>query len=83
MKRYSTVVVKIGSTLLTAGGTGLDRAMIANWAEQMAQLREQGVDVVLVSSGSIAEGITRLGLKARPTNISELQATAAVVGSQP
>jgi len=78
MKRYSTVVVKIGSTLLTAGGTGLDRAMIANWAEQMAQLREQGVDVVLVSSGSIAEGITRLGLKARPTNISELQATAAV-----
>lgn len=46
MKRYSTVVVKIGSTLLTAGGTGLDRAMIANWAEQMALLREQGVDVV-------------------------------------
>jgi glutamate 5-kinase len=52
--------------------------MIAAWAEQMAQLREQGVDVVLVSSGSIAEGITRLGLKARPTAISELQATAAV-----
>jgi len=78
MNRYSKVVVKIGSTLLTAGGTGLDRAMIAAWAEQMAQLREQGVDVVLVSSGSIAEGITRLGLKSRPSNISELQATAAV-----
>ncbi len=78
MSRYSKVVVKIGSTLLTAGGTGLDRAMIAAWAEQMAQLREQGVDVVLVSSGSIAEGITRLGLKSRPGNISELQATAAV-----
>jgi glutamate 5-kinase len=52
--------------------------MIAAWAEQMASLREQGIDVVLVSSGSIAEGITRLGLKTRPTSISELQATAAV-----
>ena len=78
MSPYSKVVVKIGSTLITAGGTGLDRVMIATWAEQMASLREQGIDVVLVSSGSIAEGITRLGLKARPTNISELQATAAV-----
>jgi len=78
MSPYSKVVVKIGSTLITAGGTGLDRAMIATWAEQMASLREQGIDVVLVSSGSIAEGTTRLGLKTRPTNISELQATAAV-----
>ena len=78
MNRYNKVVVKIGSTLLTAGGKGLDHAMIAGWAEQLARLRAQGVDVVLVSSGSIAEGITRLGLKARPTNISELQATAAV-----
>ena len=78
MKRYKKVVVKIGSALITAGGTGLDRAMITNWAEQMAQLRGEGVDVVLVSSGSIAEGITRLGLKSRPKSISELQATAAV-----
>jgi len=78
VNRYNKVVVKIGSTLLTAGGTGLDRTMIAAWAEQMAQLREQGVDVVLVSSGSIAEGITRLGLKSRPTSVSEQQATAAV-----
>ena len=78
MKLYNKVVVKIGSALITAGGKGLDRAMITAWAEQMAYLREQGVDVVLVSSGSIAEGITRLGLKSRPSNISELQATAAV-----
>jgi glutamate 5-kinase len=76
--RYKKIVVKIGSTLITDGGKGIDRRMIATWAEQMAALRTQGVDVVLVSSGSIAEGITRLGLKARPTNISELQATAAV-----
>ena len=78
MNPYKKIVVKIGSTLLTAGGKGLDRAMITAWAEQMAQLREQGVDVVLVSSGSIAEGITRLGLKSRPGTISELQATAAI-----
>ena len=78
MNRYKKVVVKIGSALITAGGKGLDRAAITAWAEQMAQLRADGVDVVLVSSGSIAEGITRLGLKTRPRAISELQATAAV-----
>ena len=78
MKRYKKVVVKIGSALITAGGAGLDRAMIGAWAEQMAALRTDGIDVVLVSSGSIAEGISRLGLKSRPRNISELQATAAV-----
>jgi len=78
MNRYKKVVVKIGSSLITAGGKGLDRVAITGWAEQMAKLRAEGVDVVLVSSGSIAEGITRLGLKSRPTTISELQATAAV-----
>lgn len=78
MNRYKKVVVKIGSALVTAGGRGLDRAVITAWAEQMAQLRADGVDVVLVSSGSIAEGISRLELKSRPRNISELQATAAV-----
>jgi len=78
MNRYKKVVVKIGSALITAGGRGLDRGVITAWAEQMAQLRAAGVEVVLVSSGSIAEGISRLGLKSRPRNISELQATAAV-----
>ena len=78
MSPYKKIVVKIGSALITAGGKGLDHTMITSWAEQMAQLRVQGIDVVLVSSGSIAEGITRLGLKSRPSNISELQATAAI-----
>lgn len=78
MNRYNKIVVKVGSALVTAGGAGLDRDMIKTWAEQMAELREQGVDVVLVSSGSIAEGVRRLGLKTSPQNISELQATAAV-----
>ena len=78
MNQYKKVVVKIGSALITDGGKGLDRDIIATWAEQMAELRKQGVDVVLVSSGSIAEGISRLGMKSRPTTISELQATASV-----
>ncbi len=78
MNQYKKVVVKIGSALITDGGKGLDRDMIADWAAQMARLRKQDVDIILVSSGSIAEGITRLGLKSRPRTISELQATAAV-----
>ena len=78
MKRYNKIVVKVGSSLVTNAGRGIDRGMIATWAEQMAALRELGVEVVLVSSGSIAEGVKRLGLKASPHNISELQATAAV-----
>ncbi len=78
MSPYKKVVVKVGSALVTAGGKGLDHEIIADWAKQMAWLREQGVEVVLVSSGSIAEGVKRLGLTASPQNISELQATAAV-----
>ncbi|MCP4431286.1 MAG: glutamate 5-kinase [Gammaproteobacteria bacterium] len=78
MNQYKKVVVKIGSALITDGGKGLDRNIIADWAGQMAALRKQGVEIVLVSSGSIAEGISRLGLKSRPQTISELQATAAV-----
>ena len=78
MNRYSKVVVKIGSALITDQGRGLDRNIIATWAAQMAELRQQGVDVLLVSSGSIAEGVSRLGLKSRPKTLSGLQATAAV-----
>ncbi|MDD2800438.1 MAG: glutamate 5-kinase, partial [Methylococcales bacterium] len=61
------VVIKIGSSLLTKGGQGLDTVAIAEWVRQMAGLRQQGVDVILVSSGSVAEGMCRLGLKVRPT----------------
>jgi len=78
MSRIKRIVVKIGSALITANGKGLDREAIGGWAEQMAQLRLSGIDVVLVSSGSIAEGIKRLGLKQRPESIHALQASAAV-----
>jgi len=72
------VVIKIGSSLLTKGGQGLDTVAIAEWVRQMAGLRQQGVDVILVSSGSVAEGMCRLGLKVRPTVLHELQAAASV-----
>jgi glutamate 5-kinase len=75
---YNKVVVKIGSALLTDNGKGIDHQMIANWVSQIAMLRSSGVDVVLVSSGAIVEGIKRLGLKSRPNSISQLQAVAAV-----
>lgn len=78
LRPVKRLVVKIGSALITAGGQGLDHASLNRWADQIAALRLQGIDVVLVSSGAVAEGITRLGLKARPTSIHELQATAAV-----
>lgn len=72
------IVVKIGSSLLTKGGQGLDKAAISDWVRQMAELRHQGVDVILVSSGSVAEGMSRLSLKSRPKTLHELQAAAAV-----
>jgi len=72
------IVVKIGSSLLTKGGRGLDMNAIAGWVRQMAELRHSGIDVVLVSSGSVAEGMSRLGLKSRPKTLHELQAAAAV-----
>ncbi len=71
-------VVKIGSALLTNNGRGLDLAAIADWVDQIAVLRASGAQVVLVSSGAVAEGLVRLGLKARPDSIHELQACAAV-----
>jgi len=72
------LVVKIGSALLTNDGQGLDVERIGLWVEQVAQLREQGKEVVLVSSGSIAAGMKRLGFSSRPTQVNELQAAAAV-----
>ena len=76
--KVKRVVVKIGSSLLTKGGQGLDKGAIKAWVEQMASLRQQSIDVILVSSGSVAEGMSRLGLKTRPKLLHELQAAASV-----
>ncbi len=71
-------VVKIGSALLTNDGQGLDSEAIRRWVDQLAVLRQQGVEIVLVSSGAVAEGMTRLGWSARPNELNRLQAAAAV-----
>ena len=71
-------VVKIGSALITNDGRGLESAIIARWVDQMVALRAHGVDVVVVSSGSVAEGMSRLGLTRRPEALYELQSVAAI-----
>ena len=77
LQNASRIIVKVGSSLVTDEGRGLDHAAIARWAFQIAALRARGKDVVLVSSGAIAEGMLRLGFGKRPTDIHELQACAA------
>ena len=72
------LVVKVGSSLVTDEGRGLDHGAVQRWAAQIAELKRSGKEIVLVSSGAIAEGIKRLGWNARPSAIHELQAAAAV-----
>ena len=72
------LVVKVGSALLTNDGEGIDRQAIDAWVEQIAKLLSTGKEVVLVSSGAVAEGLVRLGLDSRPQNIHMLQSAAAV-----
>ena len=72
------IVVKVGSSLVTNNGEGLDHAAIGMWAEQMAALLKEGHQVLMVSSGAIAEGMQRLGWTKRPQEIHQLQAAAAV-----
>jgi glutamate 5-kinase len=71
-------VIKIGSALLTNDGTGLNRSGMQSWVDQISGLLAAGHEVVLVSSGSVAEGMTRLGWKTRPEEVHKLQAAAAV-----
>jgi glutamate 5-kinase len=78
VKTGKRLVVKVGSSLVTNDGRGLDLQAIGQWCAQIAELRSAGKEVVLVSSGSIAQGMARLGWKRRPTLMHELQAAAAV-----
>ena len=71
-------VVKIGSALLTDNGKGIDKQLIARWVEQIVDLQAQNIDIILVSSGSIVEGMKRLGWEEKPNDIHKLQAAAAV-----
>jgi len=71
-------VVKIGSALATRDGMGLNAEAIGEWAEQLATLRQAGRDIVVVTSGAVAEGASRLGWKVRPHSLHQLQAAAAI-----
>lgn len=71
-------VVKIGSALLTNNGKGIDKLMIASWVEQIIKLNAQNIEVILVSSGAIAEGVKRMGWDTRPKDVHQLQAVAAI-----
>ena len=72
------IVVKIGSALLTDLENGLSYEQLAAWCDQIHRLIEEDRQVLLVSSGAVAEGVNRLGLASRPTSVHELQAAAAV-----
>jgi glutamate 5-kinase len=72
------IVVKVGSSLVTNEGRGLHEEAIAQWCEQLAALVKEGREVIMVSSGAIAEGMKRLGWATRPKDVSQLQAAAAV-----
>lgn len=78
LKDAKRIVVKVGSSLVTNEGKGLDEQAISQWCEQLAALRLDGREVIMVSSGAIAEGMKRLGWSTRPTALNELQAAAAV-----
>ncbi len=78
VRKARRIVVKVGSSLVTDEGRGLDERAIGEWSRQLATLVRDGREVIMVSSGAIAEGMKRLGWSSRPHLIHELQAAAAV-----
>jgi glutamate 5-kinase len=78
IRRSRRWVVKIGSALITRDGQGLDREGLRQWVDQLADLLDGGHQIVLVSSGAVAEGISRMGWASRPGALHELQAAAAI-----
>ena len=78
IKNTKRCIIKIGSALLTSNGKGLDVEAINDWVKQLAHIKQSGIEVVLVSSGSVAEGMSRMGWDKRPKTLHELQAAAAI-----
>jgi glutamate 5-kinase len=78
LRNARRIVVKVGSSLVTNEGKGLDEAAIGEWCRQLSVLVREGREVIMVSSGAIAEGMKRLGWSTRPHEVHELQAAAAV-----
>ena len=77
IKNAKRIVIKVGSSLVTNNGLGLHHERILHWVEQIVCLHDEGKQVVLVSSGAVAEGVSRLGLKTRPIEMHLQQAAAA------
>lgn len=77
-QKANRIIVKIGSSLLTQGGKGLDSNALSHWTDEIAGLWKAGRQVLLVSSGAVAEGMARLQWRQRPQHLNELQAAAAV-----
>ena len=71
-------VIKIGSALITDNGCGLKYNVLDSWVNQISILSDRGIEIVIVSSGAVAEGLTRLGWKNRPNVVYKLQAAAAI-----
>jgi len=78
LKQAKCCIIKIGSAVLTDNGQGLNRVAIDNWVAQISELKSRGIAVIIVSSGSVAEGMVRLGWSERPHALQELQAAASV-----
>jgi len=78
IKNSKRWVVKIGSALLTANGNGLDKEAIALWVKQIVHQLESGIEIIIVSSGAVAEGMSRLSWIERPNSVHGLQVAAAV-----
>ncbi|KRC00521.1 gamma-glutamyl kinase [Hydrogenophaga sp. Root209] len=78
LKTARRIVVKVGSSLVTNEGRGLDEDAIGQWSQQLAALVQEGRELIMVSSGAVAEGMKRLGWTVRPKEVNELQAAAAV-----
>jgi glutamate 5-kinase len=73
-----TWIIKIGSALITNNGKGIDKISVSEWVRQIVELKKKNINIILVSSGAIAEGMSRLKWDKRPTEIDKLQAAAAV-----
>jgi glutamate 5-kinase len=78
LRHARRIVVKVGSSLVTNEGRGVDAEAIGTWCAQLAALAAQKRQLVMVSSGAIVEGMKRLGWRKRPAELHELQAAAAV-----
>ena len=78
LKKAKRIVIKIGSSLVTDQGKGLDHGMLSSFARQIAHLKKENKTIILVSSGAVAEGIQRLSWESRPRELYKLQAAAAV-----